>query len=85
MALPFLDMVGRQFGRWRVLAMHPERRRGHICWLCRCEGECGGTERVVSGANLRFSVHQRAADAVAEVPSGKSLTSLDSGLAIGSF
>jgi hypothetical protein len=53
----FIDLTGKHFGRWFVLAIHPPRmrygRRGHavcVLWLCRCD--CG-TERVVFGTNLR--------------------------------
>ena len=52
-----IDLIGKQFGRWFVLAIHPTRirygRHGHavsVLWLCRCD--CG-TERVVFGENLR--------------------------------
>jgi len=34
----FIDLTGKRFGRWKVLAIHPERRRP--LWLCRCD--CGG-------------------------------------------
>lgn len=49
-----IDMVGRRFGRWTILAMHPERYRSSryhclVRWLCRCD--CGA-ERVVIGSNL---------------------------------
>ena len=54
---PPIDLVGRWFGWWLVLAIHPKRvrygRHGHavsVLWLCRCK--CG-TERVVFGSNLR--------------------------------
>ena len=52
-----IDLAGKRFGRWTVLAIHPERvRHGrarkavNVLWLCRCD--CG-TERVVFGMNLR--------------------------------
>jgi hypothetical protein len=52
-----INITGKQFGLWRVLAIHPERvRHGRarravsVLWLCRCE--CG-TERLVFGTNLR--------------------------------
>jgi hypothetical protein len=49
-----IDIAGKRFGRWTVLAIHPERYRfAHGCaalWLCRCD--CG-TERVVLGTCLR--------------------------------
>src|SRR5262249_15125177 len=40
-----------RFGRWTVLAMHPERRNGHACWLGRCD--CG-SERAIFGYTLRY-------------------------------
>jgi hypothetical protein len=50
-----IDLTGKSFGLWTVLALHPERyawRSGAFAqWLCRCEG-CG-TERVVLGGSLR--------------------------------
>jgi hypothetical protein len=46
-----IDISGQKFGRWAVLALHPERRRGQAHWRCRCD--CG-TERIVRGNNLRF-------------------------------
>ena len=55
MTSPYIpDLNGRRFGRWTVLAMHPERYRSGryhclVRWLCRCD--CG-TERVVIGSNL---------------------------------
>jgi len=45
-----IDLTGKRFGRWTVLAMHPKRCHGHVRWLCRCD--CG-TERVVLGKDLR--------------------------------
>jgi len=42
--------IGKRFGRWTVLAEHPERGRGRH-WLCRCD--CG-TERTVRENNLRY-------------------------------
>ena len=45
------DISGRQFGRWRVIALHPKRTRGgQARWLCRCD--CG-RERIVLGSCLR--------------------------------
>ena len=50
-----IDLTGKRFGRWTVLAMHPERycwKGGRAAlWLCRCD--CG-TERVVFGTSLRL-------------------------------
>jgi hypothetical protein len=45
-----IDLAGKRFGRWTVLAIWPERRRTARRWLCRCD--CG-TERVVCGHSLR--------------------------------
>ena len=51
-----VDITGKRFGDWTVLAIRPERkRRGRrvvaVLWLCRCD--CG-TERIVWGTNLRL-------------------------------
>jgi hypothetical protein len=50
----FIDLTGRRFGRWRVIALLPERQRyasgtQTTLWLCRCD--CGG-EGIVRGSNL---------------------------------
>jgi len=49
-----IDLTGRRFGRWTVLAIHPERYRHcrgtFTRWICRCD--CG-IERVVLGGSLR--------------------------------
>jgi len=46
-----VDLTGKRFGRWAVIALHPERSRGgQAMWACRCR--CG-TWRVVPGYNLR--------------------------------
>jgi hypothetical protein len=46
-----IDLTGRRFGRWTVVATHRERAHNrHVLWRCRCD--CG-TERVVSGSCLR--------------------------------
>jgi hypothetical protein len=46
-----IDIAGRHFGRWTVLAIHPERSRyGKVLWHCRCS--CG-SERIVCGIHLR--------------------------------
>src|SRR5262249_51980306 len=43
--------AGKQFGRWRVIALHPKRTRGgQARWLCHCT--CG-REGIVLGRNLR--------------------------------
>jgi len=52
-----IDLTGKQYGRWKVLMIHPERRRRGrrhaivVLWHCVCD--CG-TERLVAGANLRY-------------------------------
>jgi hypothetical protein len=48
-----IDLVGRRFGSWLVLHNTGERRSGHLLWRCLCD--CG-TERDVSGSNLRNGV-----------------------------
>jgi hypothetical protein len=51
-----IDLTGKCFGHWTVLALHPQRyvapdgRTVFAQWLCRCA--CG-TERVVLGGSLR--------------------------------
>jgi hypothetical protein len=51
----FIDLTGKRFGRWRVIALLPERQRNtrerqrHTCWLCRCD--CGG-ESIVRADKL---------------------------------
>jgi hypothetical protein len=50
-----IDLTGKRFGRWTVLAMHPERARYgrgtvHVLWVCRCD--CG-TEHLVTTSSLR--------------------------------
>jgi hypothetical protein len=52
-----VDLAGKRFGRWTVLAIQPERKRygrtrraTTVLWLCRCD--CG-TERAVIGHTLR--------------------------------
>src|SRR5262249_52915972 len=46
-----IDLTGQRFGRWRVLALRPERSRGRQpMWFCRCD--CGA-ERTVFGVALR--------------------------------
>ena len=42
-----IDRVGERFGRWTVLALHPERSRfGKARWVCRCD--CGSEGIVVA-------------------------------------
>jgi hypothetical protein len=45
-----IDLTGKRFGRWTVLARTSERRGNNRKWLCRCD--CG-TERTVRGDKLR--------------------------------
>jgi hypothetical protein len=55
-----IDLTGKRFSRWRVIAQLPERKRcffpdGRLSgtvplWLCRCD--CG-TESIVHGSALR--------------------------------
>lgn len=47
-----MDLVGRVYGRWTVLEREKDRGPG-VYWRCRCE--CG-TEKAVSGGNLRGGV-----------------------------
>jgi hypothetical protein len=55
MARRLIDLSGRQFGRWTVVAIHPERHRGHVRWFCRCQCD---TERVVVGDSLHQGISQ---------------------------
>jgi hypothetical protein len=52
-----IDLTGKRFGRWTVLAILPERKRygksSFILWRCRCA--CG-SERVVFSIDLRRGV-----------------------------
>jgi len=52
-----INLVGKKFGRWRVRALHPERKRYGkadnavaALWYCVCDCD---TERLVFGSNLR--------------------------------
>lgn len=45
-----MDLTGEQYGNWSVLRWAPRGPSGQTRWLCRCA--CG-TERIVSGTNLR--------------------------------
>lgn len=47
--MPRKDMTGQKFNRWNVIS-YAYSKDGLAFWNCRCD--CG-TERVVSGANLR--------------------------------
>lgn len=53
----FIDLKGKTFGAWTVLAVSPARRRPRekIRWICVCL--CGET-REVYGCNLRRGVSQ---------------------------
>ena len=44
-----IEMAGKRFGRWMVLAEAKQDKRRHYMWLCRCD--CG-TEKVVRGSRL---------------------------------
>lgn len=48
-----IDLTGSIIGRWTVLERGGDGKFVHSRWRCRCE--CG-TERTVSGANLRSGV-----------------------------
>jgi hypothetical protein len=51
MTAKLIDLTGRKFGRWRVLAISTRRdRSGHTLWRSRCD--CG-SEGFVRGDNLR--------------------------------
>jgi hypothetical protein len=39
MTRPIIDIAGQRFGRWQVIAIHPERVRYGVHWICRCD--CG--------------------------------------------
>jgi hypothetical protein len=52
-----IDITGKRFGRWTVVAIYPERRRygkagKAIAVLWRCQCDCG-EEGIVFGCNLR--------------------------------
>jgi hypothetical protein len=56
MSRRLIDLTGQRFGRWRVLALHPERyrcgkdkRAVAVLWRCVC---ICGEERLVLGTNL---------------------------------
>ena len=46
-----IDLTGRAFGRWTVIARVPSRKSGVPEWWCRCE--CGN-EKPVVGSQLRY-------------------------------
>jgi hypothetical protein len=47
----FIDLTGKQFGRWTVIEEAGRNVRGNALWLCRCS--CSGTEKIIVGACLR--------------------------------
>ena len=47
-----IDISGKRFGHWTVLALDSERHGQGAFWLCRCDCP-DGTERIVRGAALR--------------------------------
>jgi hypothetical protein len=51
-----IDMTGKRFGRWLVLARHPRAKRNEgTFWDCTCVCD---EERVVDGNNLRRGISQ---------------------------
>lgn len=50
-----IDETGNQYGRWTVISRAENNHKNQAQWLCRCG--CG-TERVVSGINLRAGLSQ---------------------------
>jgi hypothetical protein len=46
-----VNLIGRKFGRWRVLALEPDIKSGHRRWLCQCD--CGTVRQVASGSLLQ--------------------------------
>jgi hypothetical protein len=52
MSFKIVDITGQRFGRWTVLALHPQRAHSgrQAMWLCRCR--CGA-ERILLGQSLR--------------------------------
>jgi hypothetical protein len=44
-----IDLTGKRFGHWTVVARHSERSHRFALWLCRCD--CGN-EGIVRGINL---------------------------------
>lgn len=46
----FIDLTGQKFDRWTVVELAGRGKDRRPSWLCRCD--CG-TEKVVSGGNLR--------------------------------
>jgi len=47
-----IDLIGRTFGRYAVIARAENDARGRACWLCRCSCE-QKTERIVRADSLR--------------------------------
>jgi hypothetical protein len=52
-----IEMVGKQFGEWKVLKFSHLSRKKQAYWLCRC-GLCGKTY-IVRGDNLRLEKSTR--------------------------
>ena len=50
MSTNFIDLTGKQFGKWIVLKRGPNTKGGWIQWICRCE--CG-TIKPVTRSSLR--------------------------------
>lgn len=50
-SLNSIDLIGKKFGRWTVLALETERLSGHRRWTCRCD--CGTRRAVASGSLLQ--------------------------------
>ena len=66
----FIDLTGRQFGRWTVIAKSSRPRR----WLCRCA--CG-TQREVCGGTLREGTSTRCMGCRKNVPAQEILSGID--------
>ena len=47
----FIDLTGKQFGRWQVMERTTNDLKGKTQWLCKCACE-NGTEAIVSGTSL---------------------------------
>lgn len=48
----FIDLTGRQFGRWTVIERANNNKQGATCWLCECSCE-KHTRKVVIGNKLK--------------------------------
>src|ERR1700761_5630280 len=51
--MSIIDLTGQKFGRWTVIEMCVNYKRGKTMWVCRCD--CG-VERAVKGDSLRSGV-----------------------------